>query len=65
MGDGIILIDEIADGSSELFHATCHLRWRGSSVTTTAPRVLEQMWQGSNGTQIWEPVPLEIVDEDA
>ena len=65
MGDDLITIDDIADGTGEMFHATCMFRWRRSPETTTASCVLEQMWQGGNGTQMWKPVPLEIVDEDA
>ena len=33
------------------FTITPRLRWRNG--------VLEQMWQGDNGDQKWEPVPVE------
>ena len=46
------------------YRATMQLRWRVPPETTTNPPVLEQMWQGSDGTQKWEPIPRVVVPND-
>ena len=39
----------MSSGPGVWFQPTSALRWRNG--------ILEQMWQGSDGSQRWEPVP--------
>lgn len=73
MSDGVIIFSDSAN-TGEYFTLTNRLRFEvrtvrvsdgalSTGVKIVARRVLQQMWQGANGTQRWEDVPEVQQDE--
>lgn len=56
----IELIDASTIEATESFYITPKLRW----VIYNNEKILEQLWQGTQGTQRWESVPTVNFDNN-